>query len=200
MRSNLQVWIWSFSSQHFVSFVINIYSMKTYVLLHFENKNDVTIIAKFLYRATCCRQVALWSLIMIVTSFFVQNLIEHRFSWNKCFIICRTNAVQHDATRRSSSQIVKLKISLLKYLWVLQSWYNVTSTWRSGYCCLNKGEYNLNQSKDDSFVERVAKNNSWNNGNRHQIHDIFPINCFVVLVTLAWKQYTVRQWLKLKLI
>ena len=25
---------------------------------------------------------------------------------------------------------------------------------------LNKGECNLNQSKDDSFVERVAKNNS----------------------------------------
>ena len=33
-------------------------------------------------------------------------------------------------------------------------------TWRSGYCYLNKGEYNLNQSKDDSFVEQVAKNNS----------------------------------------
>ena len=32
--------------------------------------------------------------------------------------------------------------------------------WRSGYCYLNKGECNLNQSKDDSFVERVAKNNS----------------------------------------
>ena len=25
---------------------------------------------------------------------------------------------------------------------------------------LNKGECNLNQSKDDSFVERVAKNNN----------------------------------------
>ena len=33
-------------------------------------------------------------------------------------------------------------------------------TWRSGYCYLNKGECNLNQSKDDSFVERMAKNNS----------------------------------------
>ena len=31
---------------------------------------------------------------------------------------------------------------------------------RSGYCYLNKGECNLNQSKDDSFVERVVKNNS----------------------------------------
>ena len=33
-------------------------------------------------------------------------------------------------------------------------------SWRSGYCYLNKGECNLNQSKDDSFVEQVAKNNS----------------------------------------
>ena len=29
-----------------------------------------------------------------------------------------------------------------------------------GYCYLNKGECNLNQSKDDSFVKQVAKNNS----------------------------------------
>ena len=28
------------------------------------------------------------------------------------------------------------------------------------------------------FVKRVAKNNSWNNGGRHKIHQIFPINCF----------------------
>ena len=34
------------------------------------------------------------------------------------------------------------------------------NSWRSDYCYLNKEEYNLNQSKDDSFVERVAKNNS----------------------------------------
>ena len=31
---------------------INTYSMKAYVLLHFEHKNDVTIIVKLLYRAT----------------------------------------------------------------------------------------------------------------------------------------------------
>ena len=29
-------------------------------------------------------------------------------------------------------------------------------TWPSGYCYLNKGECNLNQSKYDSFVEWVA--------------------------------------------
>ena len=60
-------------------------------------------------------------------------------------------------------------------------------TWRSGYCYLNKGECSLSQSKDDSFVERVAKNNSWNNGDRHKIHEIFLINCFVFVITLVWK-------------
>ena len=35
----------------------------------------------------------------------------------------------------------------------------IATTWRSGSCYLNKGECNLNQSKDDSFVEWVAKNN-----------------------------------------
>ena len=33
-------------------------------------------------------------------------------------------------------------------------------TWCSDHCHLNKGECNLNQSKHDSFVKRVAKNNS----------------------------------------
>ena len=39
--------------------VINTYSMKTYVLLHFEHKNDFTIIVKLLYKATSRRRVAL---------------------------------------------------------------------------------------------------------------------------------------------
>ena len=34
---------------------------------------------------------------------------------------------------------------------------SITTSW-SGYCYLNKGECNLNQSKDDFFAERVAKN------------------------------------------
>ena len=58
---------------------------------------------------------------------------------------------------------------------------------RSGYCYLNKGECNLNQSKDYFFVERVAKNNSWNNDNHHKIHEIFLINCFVSIITPVWK-------------
>ena len=59
--------------------------------------------------------------------------------------------------------------------------------WQSGYCYLNKGECNLNQSKDNSFVERVAKNNSWNNGDRHKIYEIFLTNCFVFVITVVWK-------------
>ena len=51
------------------SAVFNTYSMKTYVLSYFDNKNDVTIIVKPLKRAISCKRVALWSLIMIVTSF-----------------------------------------------------------------------------------------------------------------------------------
>ena len=45
---------------------------------------------------------------------------------------------------------------------------------------LNKGECNLNQSKENSFVERVAKNNSWN---KHKIPEIFLLDCFV----FVWK-------------
>ena len=50
--------------------------------------------------------------------FYVYNLIEHRFSWTKCFIIYRTNTAQHDATCRNSSQVFKLKIRLLQHLFV----------------------------------------------------------------------------------
>ena len=36
--------------------------------------------------------------------------------------------------------------------------------------------------KGGSFVKRVAKNNSWNNGGRHKIHEKFLINCFVSVI------------------
>ena len=62
-----------------------------------------------------------------------------------------------------------------------------TPCWWSGYCYLNKGECDLNQSKDDSFVKRVAKNNNWNNGACHKIHEIFLMNCFVFVIILVWK-------------
>ena len=58
--------------------------MKTYVLLHFEHKKEVTIIVK-LHKAFRLQLVALYKrLTMIVKSVYVQNVIEHRFSWNKC--------------------------------------------------------------------------------------------------------------------
>ena len=61
------------------------------------------------------------------------------------------------------------------------------TSWWSGHCSLNKVECNLNQSKDDYFVERVAKNNSWNNGHGHKIHETFLTNCFVFVISPVWK-------------
>ena len=55
--------------------------------------------------------------------FHVQNVIEHRFSWNKCFIICKTNAAC-----RNHSQVVRLNMRLLQHLSLLQSRCNVTSS------------------------------------------------------------------------
>ena len=78
--------------------------------------------------------------------------------------------------------------------WLVKWWKDIlrrtSLAWRSGYCYLNKGECNLNQSKDDSFVEWVAKNNSWNNRDCHKIHEIFLINCFVFVITPVWKNST----------
>ena len=60
--------------------------MKIYVLLHFEHKIDVTIITK-LQRDACLQlNVPYKSLTIIVTSFYVQNVIQHRFSWNDCYL------------------------------------------------------------------------------------------------------------------
>ena len=33
----------------------------------------------------------------------------------------------------------------------------------------------------------MVKNNSWNKGDRHKIHEIFLINCFVFIINLVWK-------------
>ena len=44
--------------QH-LSYLIKTYSMNTYVLLHSEHRNDVTIIVKLLCRSMCRRRVAL---------------------------------------------------------------------------------------------------------------------------------------------
>ena len=57
----------------------------------------------------------------------------------------------------------------------------LAATWWTGFCYLNKREWNLNQSKYGSFVERVAKNNSWNNGDSHKMH---AISLFIFLFSL----------------
>ena len=44
--------------------------------------------------------------------------------------------------------------------------------WSMDPCYLNK-EFNLNQTKQDYFVERVVKNNGWNNGVCHKVQEIF---------------------------
>ena len=49
------IMIWSLKSPS----VLDTYSMKTNILLHFEHKNYFTIIVKLLYRATSRRRVAL---------------------------------------------------------------------------------------------------------------------------------------------
>ena len=78
--------------------------------------------------------------------------------WKSLQAAARDSSVYHDfcnlqwvsfsnTARQVSRDITPCKTSLL-------------CSWRSGYCYLNKGECNFNQSKEDSFVERVAKNNS----------------------------------------
>ena len=55
-------------------------------------------------------------------------------------------------------EVVGSKLNKLKTkVGYLQTCY---LSWRSDYCYLNEGESNLNQSKDDPFVKRVAKNNN----------------------------------------
>ena len=68
-----------------------------------------------------------------------------------------------------------------------KSGYSALSTWWSGYCYWNKRECGLNQSRVDSFVGRVAKNNSQNDSDRHKIHEIFLANCLVLVITLLWQ-------------
>ena len=48
--------------------------MKTYFLLHLEHENDIKVIVE------------------LCTELRAIGIIEHRFSWNKCFIIYQTNA------------------------------------------------------------------------------------------------------------
>ena len=83
----------------------------------------------------------------------------------------------------------KLHPNLTDEMWT-QVWKKLGSEINKCYCYLNKGECNLNQLKHDFFVERVAKNNSWNNGDHHKIHDIFLINLFCFRYNSSLKNST----------
>ena len=67
------------------------------------------------------------------------------------------------------------------------NWIEISITFLVIWLLWFKGECNLNQSKDDSFVKRVAIDDNWNNGDRHKIHEIFLINCFVLVTILVWQ-------------
>ena len=45
--------------------------------------------------------------------------------------------------------------------------------------------YTNQMSNVAPFVERMAKNNRRNNGNRNKIHKIFLLNCFVFVITVV---------------
>ena len=64
---------------------------------------------------------------LVLTSFHVQNVKEHRYLLNKCFIIYQRNAAKNVAACRNTSHLIKLKMRLLKYVSVLQQWCDVTS-------------------------------------------------------------------------
>ena len=87
--------------------------------------------------------------------------------------------------RVTDQSVYSLRLWRYQNKWYFSRWILISC--RSGYCYLNKGECNLNQSKDDFLVGQVANNTSWNNSDRHKIHGIFPINCFVFIITLVWK-------------
>ena len=61
--------------------------------------------------------------------------------------------------------------------------------WSMDPCYLNK-EFNLNQTKQDYFVERVVKNNGRNHGICHKVQEIFQINCFVLWYSSSLKNST----------
>ena len=58
-----------FSPHAFQCFIINTYSMKSYCIIYFEHRNDVTSIVKLCLEIRAEGEYSLWSLTMLVTSF-----------------------------------------------------------------------------------------------------------------------------------
>ena len=79
-------------------------------------------------------------------------------------VIDKSDFSQYPTTVNFIFLLCHLLILLIFFVWMCPFGsivsLGVELAWRSGYCYLNKGECNLNQSKDDSFVKRVAKNNN----------------------------------------
>ena len=48
-------------------------------------------------------------------------------------------------------------------------------------------QYSVNKEECDLNQSLLAKNNNWNNGDRHKIHEVFLINCFVLVTVLFWR-------------
>ena len=59
--------------------------------------------------------------------FYVQNVIEHKFSWNKYFIMYQRNTAKHftSSCNTSISPVIQLKVRLFQYL-ILHSHQKLT--------------------------------------------------------------------------
>ena len=60
---------------------------------------------------------------MIVMSFYFQNVTEHRFPWDECFRVYQTKAADNDVECRKTSEVVKLKMDVLQHLCALLTWF-----------------------------------------------------------------------------
>ena len=108
-----------------------------------------------------------------------------RYSWYPPTVLNTPHGTEHPPRYWAPPTVLHTHYTGWSYTsFALWDW---SITWWSGYCSQNKGECDLNQSNIDSFVGRVAKNNSENRGDRHKIHKVFPTYCFVNVITLVWK-------------
>ena len=58
---------------------------------------------------------------------YLQNIIEHRFSWNKCFMIYQTKGEKKWCSRSQYFTGSQTKDASSQHLLVFHLWYNVTS-------------------------------------------------------------------------
>ena len=121
-------------------------SFKLEKFRHFLGGNNNTVIWSTAYRYLIylARESRYWAQITLLSDIGQQ---QSKQLYTVLLVRCKPALTMHGS----------LLISLLM---TSRGCFDTLGSWRSGYSYLNKGERNLNQSKDDSFVERVAKNNS----------------------------------------